>query len=602
VKGPLLGETRIRVLAAAAVLLAALLLARAPFTLGLDLKVLDQMFLVRRALHPTRAPGVVLVGVDGDTEHAFPEPLALWHRHFAAVFQGLALGGARGVGVDYNLPERSFDGIIPGLDAALMRGILTLKAKCPLVLGLTVGADYRVRSVFAPFLRAAGGEEGSGLVVTPLDQDNYLRRFKEPPDVSGRPVPTMAGTLARRLGLDPVPGYVDYALGEPMTYVPFQQVAAWSEAGNAQALRGAFQDQVVFIGSVLPFEDRHLMPVNLAGWETDNNGLVPGVLFHAQTLRSLMGPGLIREAPPWAGLVLLIAATAASWGLSRWLGLGLGGLVILPGMLVLGAYTLLGHHLLLPVAGPAGGVLLGFLGRTTVEGSFKIRERRRLRQVFSGYVSPAILQEIVDGRMRSGLEGHRVNLCVMFSDIRDFTTLAEKLEPEEVIALLNRYFSRMTEAIHAHGGTLDKFIGDGIMCFYGAPEPMVEPCRNALGTAQDMLATLAELNGEFEREGGQPLRIGIGMHYGVASVGNMGSATRHEYTAVGNTVNTASRIEGLTKGSGYTLMVSQTVIDQLGNHEGFEFLGEKPLKGRAPMAVYGWQNPAAGRSSKGGSS
>jgi class 3 adenylate cyclase len=117
-----------------------------------------------------------------------------------------------------------------------------------------------------------------------------------------------------------------------------------------------------------------------------------------------------------------------------------------------------------------------------------------------------------------------------------------------------------------------------------------------------MLATLAELNAEFEREGGQPLRIGIGMHYGVASVGNMGSATRHEYTAVGNTVNTASRLEGLTKGSGYTLMVSQTVIDQLGNQEGFEFLGEKPLKGRAPMAVYGWNNLTACRSNKGGSS
>jgi class 3 adenylate cyclase len=188
-----------------------------------------------------------------------------------------------------------------------------------------------------------------------------------------------------------------------------------------------------------------------------------------------------------------------------------------------------------------------------VDGSFKIRERRRLRQVFSGYVSPAILREIVDGRLQSGLEGHRVNLCVLFSDIRGFTTLSENLEPEEVIALLNRYFSRMTEAIHAHGGTLDKFIGDGIMSFYGAP-----------------------------------------------SVGYMGSEARHEYTAIGDTVNTASRIEGITKGSGYALLVSQTVMDQLGSPDGFEFLGDKPLKGRAPMAVYGWRNPVTDIPTDGG--
>jgi len=301
-------------------------------------------------------------------------------------------------------------------------------------------------------------------------------------------------------------------------------------------------------------------------------------------------------------VALLLAATSASWGLSRRLGWGLAGLALLPCGLVAASYVLLGHQILLPIAAPAGGVLLGFMGRTGVDGSFKIRERRRLRQVFSGYVSPAILQEIVDGRLKSGLEGHRTQLCVLFSDIRDFTTLSEKLEPEAVIALLNRYFSRMTEAIHAYGGTLDKFIGDGIMAFYGAPEPMADPCRNALLTAQRMLSSLAELNAEFESEGRQPLKIGVGLHYGVASVGNMGSEARHEYTAIGDTVNTASRIEGQTKGSGYALLVSETVMEALGHPEGFDFLGEKPLKGRAPMAVYGWRDPGMKPTTDGGAS
>ena len=600
-KLPVLAEGRIRTLAAAGVVLAALLLGLAPVTRTLDRKVLDQLFLARRALHPTSAGGVVLVGVDSETEKAFPEPLALWHRHFAAVFQGLALGEARGVGVDYNLPERSFDAILPGSDAALMRGILLLRARCPLVLGLTLGVDYRVRQVYPPLL-AVAGEGGNGLVMTQQDPDGYLRRYAEPPDDNGRPVATMAGTLARRLGLKAAPGTVDFSVGEAMGYVPFWQVAAWTRAGDAEALRAAFKGKVVFIGSVLPFQDRHLMPVNLAGWEGDNRGFIPGVLFHVQTLRCLMGPGLIQDVPFRGGLALLGVVTAASWGLSFRMKWGVAGLVALPALLLLAGYACLGDHLGLPIAAPMGGVLLGFLGRTAVDGSFKIRERRRLRQVFSGYVSPAILQEIVAGRLKGGLEGHRVNLCVLFSDIRSFTTLSENLEPEAVIALLNRYFSRMTEAIHAHGGTLDKFIGDGIMAFYGAPEPMADPCRNAVRTAQDMLSSLAELNAEFEREGRQPLKIGIGLHYGVASVGNMGSETRHEYTAIGDTVNTASRIEGQTKGSGYALLVSETVMAQLGHPPGFDFLGDKPLKGRAPMAVYGWRDPGMNSSTDGGAS
>ena len=598
-KLPVLSEKRVRALVATAVVLVALLLPFLPLTRVLDLAVLDGLFRARRTLHPTSCQDVVLVGVDLDSEKAFDEPLAVWHRHFASVFQGLAKGEARGVGVDYNLPERSFDKFLPGSDLALMRGILSLKAKCPLVLGLTIGVGYQVRPVFQPFIQVAG-EGGNGLVSTQQDDDGYLRRYAEPPGDDGRPVGTMAGTLARRLGLEPTSGFVDFSYGEPMTYVPFHQVAAWNEAGDTQALRRAFQGKVVFIGSVLPFQDRHLMPVNLAGWEKDNHDFIPGVLFHVQTLRSLLGPGLIHRVPALGRWLLLAACTAATWWLSRRSGWGLTGLVVLTALLFVATYALLGQALFLPVAAPVGGLALGFIGRTSVDGGLKLRERQRLRKVFSGYVSPAILKEIVDGRIRGGLEGHRTQLCVLFSDIRDFTTLSESLEPEEVIALLNRYFSRMAEAIHAHGGTLDKFIGDGIMSFYGAPVPLERPCSNALLTAQTMLRSLGELNAEFAQEGRKPLRIGIGLHYGVASVGNIGSETRHEYTAIGDTVNTASRIESSTKGSGYALMVTQAVVDELGSAEGFDFLGEKPLKGRAPMAVYGWRDPASAVPNKGG--
>jgi class 3 adenylate cyclase len=235
-----------------------------------------------------------------------------------------------------------------------------------------------------------------------------------------------------------------------------------------------------------------------------------------------------------------------------------------------------------------GGALLGFAGRIGLGSGLKLQERWRLRRVFAGYVSPSILKEIVDGRIHPGLTGERRAVCLVFSDIRDFTSISEKLKPEEVIAILNRYFGRMAECIHGHGGTLDKFIGDGIMAFFGAPEPMENPCKNGFEAAKAMVEALETLNAEWANEGRKPLRIGIGLHYGEASVGHVGSESRHEYTAIGDAVNVASRVEGLTKETGYPLVCTDAMVQQLGTPQTFDSLGDRPLKGRKSIAVYGW--------------
>jgi adenylate cyclase len=207
-------------------------------------------------------------------------------------------------------------------------------------------------------------------------------------------------------------------------------------------------------------------------------------------------------------------------------------------------------------------------------------------------VSPAILAEILAGRLKPGLRGDLAELCVLFSDVRGYTTLSEGRRPEAVIELLNRYFDRMAPAIHAHGGTVDKFLGDGIMAHFGHPASLQEPCRAAFEAARLMLQELDDLNRELTTEGLPALRIGIGLHAGEAVVGYIGSRERHEYTAIGDTVNVASRIEGLTKEAGYPLLMTAPVAERLGADTGLVPLGERALKGHTPLAVFGWR-PAA---------
>ena len=198
------------------------------------------------------------------------------------------------------------------------------------------------------------------------------------------------------------------------------------------------------------------------------------------------------------------------------------------------------------------------------------------------------MEEIVEGRLDAGLGGERRKICVMFSDIRGFTARSETMTPEQVIDFLNRYFERMANAIHDQQGTVDKFIGDGIMAFFSAPKTLEDPCFLAFTAAQNMLEGLEELNAELEIDGLSPIRIGIGLHLGDAVVGHVGSETRHEYTAIGDVVNVSSRIEGLTKDSGYQLFCSEPVVLEIGDRAHFDELGLRDIKGHTPVKVFGW--------------
>ena len=260
-------------------------------------------------------------------------------------------------------------------------------------------------------------------------------------------------------------------------------------------------------------------------------------------------------------------------------------------MLVWGCSYLLLAGIWLP---PGAALLTGVAactGRTALDGWRNLREKRRLTRTFGGYVSPLVMRDIIAGGPAAVGDGRTLEVCVLFSDIRDFTTLSEHMPAEQVVALLNRYFSRMTHVVHRHEGTVDKFIGDGLMAFFGAPNHVPSPTANAFAAARDMLDSLAQLNAELATEGRAPLAIGIGLHLGEAVIGHIGSAERHSYTAIGDTVNTASRLESLSKDLGYPVICSQAVAGALGSSAGLVPLGPQALKGRSALPVHGWRQP-----------
>lgn len=574
-----------------AVFACAFLFSLTPLAQRIDLLLLDLQFhtLARLAPHTYAGPEIVIVGLDERTLKVHREPLALMHRHLGRLFSALAEARPAAVGVDLVLPDRSYDFLVPGSDRQLLAGLLRLRKTSPVVLASVPDEQGFFRPLFPPLLSVLGAQ-GTALALLEPDLDGGIRHFVPSwpgqPD-GGQPQPALAAQIALDLGVQTKRGLIDFALGTPFAYLPLHEVLAWEAAGDRGRLATAFAGRVVLLGAVLPYIDRHTLPLPLAAWEPEGHSL-PGVLFHAQALRSILA-GRITPAAPGGLVPSLIAAFCALWWAGRrarqtLVAVAFGAALLLGG--ATGGLALAFWEVPVAAALLAGGLIVA--GRFVQEGAHAARERAALQAAFGGSVSPAVLARILGGEIRPELGGSRHEICVLISDIRDFTTLSEGLPPEGAVLLLNTYFAEMTQAVHRHGGTVDKFIGDGLLAFFGAPNPLDHAAEAALAAAQEMLERLTTVNRQLQEQGLPTVRIGIGLHRGAAVVGHIGSPERHEYTAIGDTINAASRIEGLTKALGYPILCSRVFAEGLRSRDGLQDCGEQAVKGRAALRVYGW--------------
>jgi adenylate cyclase len=370
--------------------------------------------------------------------------------------------------------------------------------------------------------------------------------------------------------------WIDYA-GGVGTYpsVPFSRVL------NGQFEPGFFKDKVVVIGA----SDPSLK--DLAQTPTSEDDLMSGAEINANAIATALDDFPLQSTPLGLDLFLIavmgVIAPLASYRLSPIRALALGLLV--GALYLVCAQIAFNSDRIVPVLYPMIALGLSLVGSLVV---YYVREafiRRRVRDTFARFVPEQVVGQVLaqtDQDLR--LAGRRMEVTVLFSDIRGFTTFSETRDPEEVLEILNRYHEEMTEAVMAHGGTLISFMGDGIMAVFGAPIEQPDHADRAFSAAKEMLeARLPAVNQWMrDREVGAEFQIGIGLNSGPVMAGNLGSQRRLEYTTIGDTVNTAARLEGMTKGSGHSLFVADSTRELLSERDGeLSYVDSMPVRGRA---------------------
>ncbi len=555
----------------------------------LDLQVYDvQQRLVRQYLATPAAAGVALIGIDEATVKAIDAPMALWHPQLAQVINAAVAGQAAVVGFDLVLPERSFDQFLGRAnDQPLMQAILAARRSgVPVIFGRTLSASGKLFEVLPKF-KAVLGPAGFGMVLQVQEVDAVVRRYFDDRYVEALGLNTLVGQMARATDIEVSNGWIDYAVGESIDYVPMSRIIEWQQAGNSAALKEALGGKAVFVGGVLPFEDRHTQPLVLAGWE--NNLYAPGVLIHMQAYRSLASKRMLKGSSwIWYAGVLLMAACLV---LMRDRPLITFAVMLLTMALAfaLSTWVYVAGWRLSSVPLGLTAVLALIIGASRDAWS-NLRDKQRMRSAFGGYVSPQILSEILEGNLSPELGGESREICLLFADLMGFTTLSETNDAEYVLTLLNRYFDRVTPAIHAHDGTLDKYMGDGIMAFFGAPKDHPNPAQAGFDAARMMLTQLDEFNLELAEEGLPALRAGVGLGIGQAIVGHVGAQSRFEYSAIGDTVNVSARIEGLTRHLNCRIALTGKVAALLTpeDQQSLRSFGPQKIKGHTAIEVFGW--------------
>jgi adenylate cyclase len=376
----------------------------------------------------------------------------------------------------------------------------------------------------------------------------------------------------------------------------FSTIPAWKILAG-QTAPGTFQDRLVFVG---------LTEIGVGDVQSTPFGReIPGVEVHANVADNLLNRRYIQDTGLLAGVSLLAAALlalAVALFVLRTarhrLGAAAAAVLVLGWpLLAYAAFVAQGWHL--QVVSPVLAGVISLVLALRVRVAAEEERAQRIRQTFEHYVSGGVVEEMIRHPERVKLGGERREMTVLFSDIRGFTSISETLDPEALVRLLNEFFTPMTRLVLENGGTLDKYMGDALMAFFGAPVAHPDHATRACRAALAMRDELVRLNEGWHRDGKLPphltLGIGIGLNSGEMSVGNVGSEVVFGYTVIGDNVNLGSRIEGLNKDYGSQILVSEHTARAAGDGFLFRELDWVRVKGKQkPVGIHELLDTAPG--------
>ncbi len=318
---------------------------------------------------------------------------------------------------------------------------------------------------------------------------------------------------------------------------------------------------------------------------------MPGIQLHASVADSILSNRFIRPAPTWwTGVAALVGAVTiglAAAMLPFWVAATTTAAVI--GAWTAGVLAAFDRGLWLPLAQPLAGTALALFAGTAYRYFVEDAEKRKVSRLFGRYVSRDVYKQLMSNPDLAELGGARREMSVLFSDLRGFTTITEKGNPEELVRQLNEYFTRMVDIVFRNGGTVDKFVGDMVMALFGAPVDDVDHADAAVSAAVEMVRELGELNRQWAAEGRVQLDIGVGVNSGDMIAGNIGSSAIMSYTVIGDNVNLGSRLESLNKEYRTRIIISEATRSRL----------TKPYELRAARRRRGQGQDAAGRDLRG---
>jgi adenylate cyclase len=543
---------------------------------SLEAKTVDTRFDIRGA---RGAPDdVVVVQIDTKTFTALRNSgrFAQWpfpRRYEARVIERLAAAGPRAIAVDIQFTAATDT----ANDNALILAVTTANN---VVLATTEVDPQGHTAIFGgdDVLRSIGAHPGNA--VMPTDPDGVIRHV--PYELNKlKSFGIVAAELAAGHRIPPPPEsrpWIDFA-GPPGTVRSY----SFSDVMDGKVPPSAFRGKLVVIGP----EATRLQDIHSTS--TSGENLMSGAEIQANVADTALRGFPLKSLPrPWdyAFIVLLgLVAPLAAFRFRGWHSPAIAAVVA--GLFAVAAQLAFDHGRVMLVTYPLLALVLSAIGVLVVEYVLEAFDRARTHDAFSRFVPEAVVDKVLartQGELRLG--GERVYGTAMFTDLRGFTTFSEGLTAEQTIELLNGYLSEISEAVLAHGGTLISFLGDGLMAVFGAPLPQDDHADRAVAAAREMLEVRLPKYNEtliargFERG----FKMGIGINTGEFMAGNVGSEKRLEYTAIGDPINTASRIEGMTKGTPYAMFLADSTREALVRPlDDLVYIAEMPVRGRSQM-------------------